>query len=192
MGTNKGNHVVGLRAKGATESEFHEGTVDEITEIVAVSDPASAAKIQDAERRLAAIARVTEDPNKLIELYQFQSARAKADELLARELQRRSPNEHQDLIDEWHQTYSLGTAILYHGYNFTGRAVPFTITWPNFNWWPYDCNDAASSVKGWGVNILFEHAGYRGRRFYTVGIYSEYPDLRLAGFDNLTSSIIAL
>ncbi|MEU1737588.1 hypothetical protein [Streptosporangium sp. NPDC020145] len=182
---------MGIRTAGALESEFYEGTVEEIVEYVSQTDPASAAKIQSVEARLASLAQAASDPDKAVEFYQFQSIRAKADELLARELEKRSPDEHQQLIGEWHQTYSIGTAILYHGYNFTGRAVPFTLTWPNFNWWPYDCNDAASSVKGWGVNVLFEHAGYRGRRFYTVGVYAEYPDLRLAGFDNLTSSIIA-
>ncbi|MFF0263844.1 hypothetical protein ACFYR2_34055 [Streptomyces microflavus] len=36
--------------------------------------------------------------------------------------------------------------------------------------------------------MLCEHSWYRGRRFYAIGTYQEFRDLRDFGFDNLASS----
>ncbi|AVZ75814.1 hypothetical protein SLUN_30020 [Streptomyces lunaelactis] len=187
------NHVLALQTNGVSaETQIHEGSVEELIEIVAKVDEETARKMKATEDRLAAIAEATSDPNKAVEYYRLQSAQAGLDEFLMRELENHTPEEQQKMVDEWHRTTSVGTMIIYHGYNYAGRGVPFTLTWPNFDWWPFDCNDAGSSVKTWGGNVLFEHSWYRGRRFYAIGTYLEYPDLRQAGFDNITSSYAAI
>ncbi|MFF4168713.1 hypothetical protein [Streptomyces sp. NPDC001744] len=192
MANKEAQHLLGLRRSRESELEFHEGTREELTDLVAEVDGETAARMRTADERVSAV-RSLSDPNEIVEYYKVQAAKASADEILMRELSNKSPEEQQAIVDRWHGLTDFGTCIIYHGYSFAGRGVPFSITWPNFNWWPYDCNDAGSSVKAWGVNVLWEHSYYRGRSVTLAGFpYAEFPDLRDFGFDNLTSSVVCV
>ncbi|MFW3461901.1 hypothetical protein ACN24K_15115 [Streptomyces microflavus] len=185
------NHVLALQVGESADSppEIHtDMAVEECIEIVAKADEATAAKMRTTEARFAEIEKLVGDPDKVVEFYELQAAGARRDEVLTRKLQNIPHEEQQKLVDAWHLVGDVGSMICYHGYSWSGRGVFFTGTWPNFNWFPYDCNDAASSVKAWGPNVLCEHSWYRGRRFYAIGTYQEFRDLRDFGFDNLASS----
>ncbi|MET7657115.1 hypothetical protein [Streptomyces sp. NPDC005486] len=185
-------HVLALQRSRESKPEFHEGTHEELVGLIGEVDEQAASRVRTAGRRVD-IARSLAEPSEIVEYYKIQAAKASADEILMRELSNKSPEEQQATIDRWHSITDFGTCVIYHGYSFAGRGVPFSITWPNFDWWPYDCNDAGSSVKAWGVNVLYEHAYYKGRTFYAAGFpYIEIPDLREAGFDNLTSSVVCV
>lgn len=79
-------------------------------------------------------------------------------------------------------------SIIYEHINFGGAWRPLSGTIPNFRWIGF--NDKASSMRVAGAGILFQHAWYKGQRFYFGGVpYMDFSDFREFGFNDLASSV---
>jgi len=146
--------------------------------------------LRSTEARLKVISQeVMVDPDKTVDYFLVQQAQSRTDEILDLDLDDLAPEQQRRAIDEYHRHSTIGSVLLYSDLDFKGKKKFFAGTWPNFKWWPYKFNDRASSVKAWGLNILFEHTWYRGRRLYLIGHpYMEFVDLRLFDFNDIASS----
>jgi hypothetical protein len=189
----KGNVVV-IQA-GDREPEVHEGlSLDSCLELVGRHDDRMAERLKATEARLEAVrTEIAADPDLTVEYFLLQQAHSKAGDLLSCDLRDYPEEQHKARIDQYHRYSEVGSALLYRDKEFRGSSKFFTTTWPNFKWWPYKFNDAASSAKAWGGNILFEHTWYRGRRLYLVGLpYVQFPDLEVFGFNDIASSFASI
>ncbi|MDR7084279.1 hypothetical protein J2X01_003587 [Arthrobacter ginsengisoli] len=180
---------------GDSEPEVHDGvSTEEVVDIVARADEGIAQRLKAAEDRVNAIrAEVVGDPDMTVEYFLMQRAQSRVGELLSHDLEHLDPEEHRARVDQYHRYAEVGSALLYRDRDFHGGSKFFTVTWPNFKWWPYKFNDAASSAKAWGGNILFQHTWYGGRRLYLIGLpYVEFPDLGRFEFNDMASSFVSL
>jgi hypothetical protein len=157
-------------------------------------DKALAESLKTTERRLAAIRKeIVADPNMTVEYFLLQRAQSRTDELLSGDLADFSPDEQRKRVDQYHKYSITGSALLYRDINFRGGSKFFSVTWPNFKWWPYKFNDAASSAKAWGGNIVFQDTWYGGRRLYLIGLpYVEFADLNVFDFNDRASSFVSI
>jgi hypothetical protein len=136
---------------------------------------------------------VVGDPDMTVEYFLMQRAQSRVGELLSHDLEHLDPKEHRARVDQYHRYAEVGSALLYRDRGFSGGSKFFTATWPNFKWWPYKFNDAASSAKAWGGNILFQHTWYGGRRLYLIGLpYVEFADFDRFEFNDMASSFVSL
>lgn len=180
---------------GGKEAEVCRGIEqDEALKIIAKNAPGMAERLRMADERLSLVQKeITADADMAVEYYLLAAAQSKADELLNCDLSGRSPEEQIERINQYHRYASAGSALLYRNIKFGGASKFFTVTWPNFKWWPYKFNDVASSAKAWGVNVLFQHSWYRGRKLWLIGIpYVEFPDLRVFDFNDMASSFCSI
>lgn len=180
---------------GDAEPQIHSDmSVDQCIEVVAKVDERIAASLRATEQRLSAIREeIITDPDMAVEYHMLQRAQSRTDELLGRDLEAFSPEEQSKRVDQYHRYSTIGSALLYRDTGFSGGSKFFSVTWPNFKWWPYKFNDAASSAKAWGGNIIFEHTWYGGRRLYLIGIpYVEFRELGVFGFNDLASSFASI
>jgi hypothetical protein len=163
-------------------------------EIIARAAPGMAERLRTVDERLSLVRKeITADPDMAVEYYMVVAAQARADNLLNCDLNGRSPKDQIARINQYHRYAGVGSALLYKDINFRGGTAFFTLTWPNFKWWPYKFNDVASSAKAWGANILFEHSWYGGRPLYLIGVpYVEFPDFRKFGFNDIASSFASI
>jgi hypothetical protein len=168
--------------------------VEDCVKAVSEVDESLAERLKDAEQRVAAIRKeVASDPNMAVEYFLLQRAQSRTDELLSGDLEDFAADEQQKRVEQYHRYSNVGSALLYRDVNFSGGSKFFSVTWPNFKWWPYKFNDAASSAKAWGGNIVFQDTWYRGRRLYLVGIpYVEFPDLHVFEFNDIASSFVSI
>lgn len=176
---------------GDSQKQVHRDiTTDQAIEVVSKLDARVADELRVTNERIAAISReIITDPDRTVEYYLLEYSRSQVVAHLDQELENLTPEEQQKKIDEYHRYSTIGSALLYSDVNFGGRSKFFPTTWPNFKWWPYRFNDRASSAKAWGVNILYEHTWFRGRRLNLIGIpYVQFEDLSVFGFDNIGSS----
>lgn len=167
---------------------------DEAFKIIAKAAPAMAERLRIADERLSLVQKeIKADADMAVEYYLLAAAQSKADELLNCDLSGRRQDEQIERINQYHRYASVGSALLYRDVNFGGAWKFFTVTWPNFKWWPYKFNDAASSAKAWGGNILFQHTWYGGRRLYLIGVpYVEFRDLGVFDFNDTASSFASI
>ncbi|GAA1134416.1 hypothetical protein [Arthrobacter flavus] len=189
------NSAVVVMQVGDSAPVVHEGvSTGEVVEIVARADEGIAQRLRAAEDRVSAIrSEVVGDADLTVEYFLMQRAQSRGGELLSHDLEHLDPKEHQGRVDQYHRYAEVGSALLYRDRNFSGGSKFFTVTWPNFKWWPYKFNDTASSAKAWGGNILFQHTWYGGRRLYLVGLpYVEFPDLERFDFNDRASSFVSL
>ena len=180
---------------GDSEPEVHDGvSTEEVVDIVARADEGIAQRLKAAEDRVNAIrAEVVGNPDMTVEYFLMQRAQSRVGELLSHDLEHLDAEEHRARVDQYHRYAEVGSALLYRDRDFHGGSKFFTVTWPNFKWWPYKFNDAASSAKAWGGNILFQHTWYGGRRLYLIGLpYVEFPDLGRFEFNDIASSFVSL
>lgn len=180
---------------GKEKAEVHRDIEEnEAFKIIAKTVPGMEERLRISNERLSVVQKeITANPDMAVEYYMLAAARSKADDLLNCDLNGRSEEEQIKRIDQYHRYTDLGSALLYRDINFSGGSKFFTVTWPNFKWWPYKFNDAASSAKAWGGNILFQHTWYGGRKLYLIGLpYVEFPDLRVFGFNDTASSFASI
>ncbi|MBG6180611.1 hypothetical protein [Arthrobacter sp. CAN_A1] len=188
------NDVVIIQT-GDNAPEVHEGlAAGDAIEVVARADEGIGDRLRAAEKRISAVrSEVTGDPDLTVEYFLMQRAQSRVGELLSHDLEHLDPKEHRGRVDQYHRYAEVGSALLYRDRNFSGGSKFFTVTWPNFKWWPYKFNDSASSAKAWGGNILFQHTWYGGRRLYLVGLpYVEFPDFGRFDFNDAASSFVSL
>jgi hypothetical protein len=173
---------------------YREISLDECIEVVAQVDERIAASLRTTEKRLAAIhEEIITDPDMAVEYHMLQRAQSRVDDLLSRDLEAFSPEEQLRRVDQYHRYSTVGSTILWRDSGFSGGAKFFSVTWPNFKWWPYKFNDVASSAKAWGVNTIFEHTWYRGGRLWLIGLpYVEFRDLGVFGFNDIASSYVSV
>jgi hypothetical protein len=175
--------------------EVHRDLSDaDVRSLVARRDEKQAEGIAALERRLAAVAdEIVSDPDLTVEYYEIQAGQARRDDWFSGDLEELSAEEQTKRVDQYHRYTNVGSVLLYADVGFTGSSKFMTVTWPNFKWWPYRFNDRASSAKAWGVNVLFEHTWYRGRRLWLVGLpYFEARDFRELNFNDIASSFASL
>lgn len=164
----------------------------EALSIVSEEAPQLCEKLARLDTQIKAIQKdIVSDPDNTVEYYMLASAQARADELLNCDLRARTEKEQAERIGQYHRYTSVGSALLYEHASFRGSTKFFSITWPNFKWWPYKFNDRVSSAKVWGINVLFEHTWYRGKRLWLIGYpYAEFSNFKHFGFNDVASSII--
>jgi hypothetical protein len=186
--------VVAIQVGSADPQVYRDWSVDQCIEAVSKIDERVTASLRATEQRLAAIHReIITDPDVAVEYYMLQRAQSRTDDLLSCDLNDFSPEEQRKRVDQYHRYSALGSALLYRDKNFKGGSKFFSVTWPNFKWWPYKFNDKASSAKAWGANIIFEHTWYRGRRLSLIGVpYVEFPDLGVFDFNDIASSFVSV
>lgn len=180
---------------GRKKAEVYRGIEEnQAFKIIAKTAPEMNERLRISAERLSLVQKeITADPDMAVEYYMLAAAQSKADELLNCDLSGRSAKEQIERINQYHRYTSIGSALLYRDINFKGGSKFFTVTWPNFKWWPYKFNDAASSAKAWGGNILFQHSWYGGRRLYLIGIpYVEFPNLNVFDFNDMASSFASI
>jgi hypothetical protein len=185
-------HILVMQ-RGQSEPEVHKNiSADEATNVVSRADEKVAQDLLVANQRITAITRdIITDPDRTVEHYILEYSRTRTAEVLNQDLESLTPEKHKSRIDEYHRYSAMGTAVLYSDSQFKGSWKFFTATWPNFGWSPYRFNDKASSARVWGVNILFEHSWYRGRRLYLIGLpYAQFEDLSAFDFNDKASSIL--
>ena len=189
-----GENVVVIQV-GDAEPEVREDlSDDDLLKAVYEADERLAASLEATKRRLAAIRdEIVTDADMAVEYFLLQRAQSRTDEALSSDLESFSPDEQVKRVDQYHRYSTVGSALLYRDVNFSGGSKFFSVTWPNFKWWPYKFNDAASSGKAWGANVLFQHTWYGGRRLWLIGIpYVEFPDFRVFDFNDLASSFASI
>lgn len=180
---------------GDSKPETHSDlSIDDLIGLVSKADDRMSERIKATEQRLQAVREeVIADPDLAVEYYQLQLARSKADDLLSCDLRDYNPEEQVQRVDRYHRYTELGSALLYADTNFRGSSKFFSVTWPNFKWWPYKFNDKASSAKVWGANILFQDTWYGGRRLYLIGLpFAAFPDLGVFDFNDTASSFVSI
>jgi hypothetical protein len=189
-----GEHALAIQV-GDKDVQVHEKlSVDDTIDAVNEIDERLAGSLKATEQRLAAVQKeIVTDPDMVVEYFLLHRAQSRIDEQLSSDLESIEPDEHFKRVDQYHRYSTVGSALLYRDINFSGGSKFFSVTWPNFKWWPYKFNDAASSAKAWGGNILFEHTWYGGRRLYLVGIpFVQFPDLHVFEFNDLASSFASI
>lgn len=186
--------VVAIQVGSAEPQVYRDWSVDQCIEAVGKIDERIAASLRVTEQRLAGIHKeIITDPDMAAEYFMLQRAQSQTDHLLSCDLDDFSPEEQRKRVDQYHRYGALGSALLYRDKNFKGGSKFFSVTWPNFKWWPYKFNDKASSAKAWGANIIFEHTWYRGRRLSLIGVpYVEFPDLGVFDFNDIASSFVSV
>jgi len=186
--------IVAIQAGNAHPEVYTDWSVDQCIEAVRKVDERIAASLRATEQRLAAIHKeILTDPDKTVEYYLLQRAQSQTDDLLSCDLETLSSDDQRKRVDQYHRYSALGSALLYRDTGFSGGSKFFTVTWPNFKWWPYKFNDVASSAKAWGANIIFEHTWYQGRRLYLIGIpYVEFRNLGDFKFNDIASSFASI
>lgn len=186
-------HVLVIQ-RGDSKPEAHRNiSAEQAIDVVSRLDARLAADLRVANERITAITReIITDPDRTVDYYILEYSRSRTAEVLAQDLEDLTPEEQQKRVDEYHRYSTIGSAILYSDVNFGGKSKFFPTTWPKFSLSPYRFNDKASSAKAWGVNILFEHTWYRGRRFFMVGApFVQFEDLSAFGFNDTASSILS-
>src|SRR4051794_23120426 len=151
-------HVVAIQI-GDHAPEIHTGvSVQDAMKLASRADESLGERLRSVEDRLRMIAEeITPDPDRTVEYFLMQYAQSKGDDLLSLDLETVAVEAHRQRVDEYHRYGRIGSALLYRDTGFSGGSKFFTVTWPNFKWSPYRFNDAASSAKAWGGNIVFEH-----------------------------------
>ena len=186
--------VVAIQVGDTAPTVHKDLSIEQCVEAVSKVDKRLAASLKTTEQRLTAIGKeIATDPDMAVEYYLLQRAQGETDKLLSCDLEDFRPEDQRKRVDQYHRYSTLGSALLYRDTGFGGGSKFFTVTWPNFKWWPYKFNDRASSAKAWGGNILFEHTWYRGRRLYLIGIpYVEFRDLGVFDFNDIASSFAGI
>lgn len=166
----------------------------EAISIIAKKAPMMIDKLKEFESRLSAIHNdILPEPDNVCEYQMLATAQAQTDELLNCDLRELSDGERVERINQYHRYTSIGSVLLNEHSNYGGKSKFFSVTWPNFKWKPYRFNDKASSGRAWGVNVLFEHSWYRGRRLWMIGLpYLKLPNFKDFGFNDKASSMISI
>lgn len=189
-----GGHVVAIQVGDARPEVNRDMAVADCVEVISRADERLGERLRMAEQRLTAIREeIVTDPDMAVEYYLLQRAQSRTDEALSGDLEDFAPEDHRKRVDQYRKYSVIGSALLYRDAGFSGGSKFFTVTWPNFKWWPYKFNDKASSAKAWGGNILFQNTWYGGRRLYLVGLpYVEFDDLSVFDFNDRASSFVSL
>ena len=182
---------------GKAKLEIHED-VDHRKLVSLVGDriPLFAERLRAAEeRRERILGEVIPNPDLFAEYVNLQGAQAQVDIMLNRDLDQMAVEDKVAKVDRLHRYMTLGSCILFEHVNCSGAAKWMSTTVPNFVGWPYYFNDKGSSLIAWGLNILFEHTWFGGRRFYFFG--SPWTSFRLnnlsaVGFNDTASSYMPL
>lgn len=168
---------------------------DDIYEIIRKIDSGHSDRLIAAEDRIRLLQKeILGDPDLVCEYLMLKQAEVRRDELLAADLQRlRDQGAVRERVAQYHRYTDVGTLLLYEHTEFRGAVRPFSITFPNLGWWPYCFNDKASSAVASGVNVIFEHSWYRGRKLVLAGFpWARFPNLGDFGFNDIASSVIAV
>lgn len=178
------------------ELEIHTGlTQRKLTSFLKERVPSSIENFQRMEARVKAIHQSISNPDFVTEYFMFKSAQAEADKLLNLDLANREEVAIKEKrIDEYHRYTSIGSVLLYKHTNYQGSSRFLTITFPDLKVPPLCFNDKASSSKSWGLNVLFEHTWYRGRKVFLISGKDKalnIPDYRRFGFNDKVSSYIS-
>ena len=83
----------------------------------------------------------------------------------------------------------FGSAFCYDQPGWSGAWLPVNQSMPDFSWFSFE--DRASSVVANGRGVLYEHAGYTGRKYWLLAT-SENRVQWLGWFDGLASSAYLL
>jgi hypothetical protein len=167
----------------------------DVEKLVAKESADLAARLKTCHSRIDAIHKdVTTNADLAVEYFQLKQREATRDDLLGTDLANYAGEAVISRIEQYHRYAEVGSALLYKDVDFRGTMKFFTITWPNFKWAPYCFNDAASSAKAWGANILFQDTWYGGRRLYLIGApYFEAKNLgTMFDFNDRASSFASL
>jgi hypothetical protein len=186
--------AVGIQIGDAKPEVYSDLSIDEVASLITKHDARLAERLKAAEERIQAIQdEVVGNPDLTVEYFLLQREQSKADHLFSCDLQDFDPEAHSKRVDQYHRYSGVGSALLYADRGFKGSSKFFSVTWPNFKWWPYKFNDKASSAKAWGGNILFQHTWYGGRPLYLIGLpYVEFSDLGVFGFNDMASSFVSV
>ncbi|WP_320779312.1 hypothetical protein [Streptomyces sp. CRN 30] len=158
-------------------------------EFVSKADAQAAERMTAVEARVSAVTKAVADPNRAVEYYQVQLAKARTDEEISLELEELPSEEHFQRVSELQQLHEVGSTIFYANTKFGGSHKFLTTPWPNLKWWPYKFNDKASSVKNWGVHVAYEHHWWKGRKLWLVGIpFVQFEDLGVFGMNDTITS----
>jgi hypothetical protein len=158
----------------------------EIEGLCAKHAPEYGYQVRSLHARIDAVRKeVLPDPDLVGEYTQFAMKSAKQDRLLSDDLAGRSPEEIEKRVEQYHKYLGLGSLLLFEHTGYRGSTRFFTVTMPNFKWVCF--NDKGSSAVAWGVNVLFQHSWYGGRRLYLIG-FARFPDLKVFDFNDMASS----
>ncbi|WLW57035.1 hypothetical protein [Streptomyces sp. YU58] len=164
-------------------------TAERCREMVSKADVQAAQRMEAVEARLAAVTAAVADPNRAVEYYQLQLAKARSDEEISLQLEELPSEEHFNLVTELRQNHEIGSTIFYANTKFGGSHKFLGTPWPNLKWWPYKFNDKASSVKNWGVHVACEHHWWKGRKLWLVGVpFVQFEDLGVFGMNDTITS----
>lgn len=164
-------------------------TTKQCREIVSKADVQAAQRMAAVEARVAAVTAAAVDPNRAVEYYQLQLAKARADEEISLKLEELPSEEHHNLLTELQQHHEIGSTIFYANTKFGGSSRFLGTPWPNLKWWPYKFNDKASSVKNVGVHVAYEHHWWKGRKLWLVGLpFVQFEDLGVFGMNDTITS----
>jgi hypothetical protein len=194
MDTNETGHVVAMQSGGNAPQIIRDLSVREALEVITRADESVGERLRAAEKRIDLVQEeVVASPDTTVEYYLLQYSRSRTDDLLSLDLEQTDTELHRNRVDDYHRIGGLGSVLLYRDPDFRGGSKFFSVTWPNFKWSPYRFNDAASSGKAWGGNILFQHTWYGGRRLYMVGLpYFEIRNFKEVDFNDMASSFVSL
>jgi hypothetical protein len=186
-------HVLAIQVDGKLEVATDISTAD-VAKFVERFDSDVSRRLERAEAKHEAVrSEVAGDPNLAVEYFQLRQKEAERDELLTSDLSSLDSDAVLKRVEQYHRYTDVGSALLYQHADYRGSARFCTITWPNFKWPPYCFNDAASSAKAWGVNILFEHSWYRGRKLYLIGLpFVQFPSFEPWHFNDTASSFASI